>query len=329
MTPSGILPKDSPTGASIVVSKRPSVISSHSWPTSTSSTRKGTNTSSRAITSSFSGTISASRRRGVGCNPDSPISGQSETARSGACSRPPTPFSSHKLWENDWRPRMERVQLNGADIEFDVRGSGEPVVFIHGAILSDGFVPVIEQTGIAENFQIVDYRRRGYAGSSRALAGITMQAWAGDCIALLNHLGIASAHVAGHSFGAAIALQMAIDAPRQSAEAGIAGTAAPVVGAVRRAVHGMGGICPRDLRLGRQNCGHGHGPGRRVLTRLPAIHRRRPARGCVRPRGIRYRHVLSGRTRSHATLEYHNRRPERYSTPGAVDARQRYIAGIL
>jgi pimeloyl-ACP methyl ester carboxylesterase len=41
---------------------------------------------------------------------------------------------------------------------------------------------------------------------------MTMQGWAGDCIALLNHLGIASAHVAGHSFGAGIALQMAIDA---------------------------------------------------------------------------------------------------------------------
>src|SRR5262249_39913771 len=81
-------------------------------------------------------------------------------ARSRACSRPATPFSSHKLWENDCRPRMERVQLNGADIESDVRGSGAPVVFIHGAILSDGFVPVIEQTGIAENFQIVHYRRR-------------------------------------------------------------------------------------------------------------------------------------------------------------------------
>jgi pimeloyl-ACP methyl ester carboxylesterase len=58
-------------------------------------------------------------------------------------------------------------------------------------------VPVIEQTGIAENFQIVHYRRRGYAGSSCALAGMTMQGWAGDCIALLNHLGIASAHVVG------------------------------------------------------------------------------------------------------------------------------------
>jgi pimeloyl-ACP methyl ester carboxylesterase len=110
-------------------------------------------------------------------------------------------------------PRIERVQLNGADIEYDVRGSGEPVVFIHGAILSDGFVPVIEQAGIAENFRIVNYRRRGYAGSSRAPAGMTMQEWAGDCIALLNHLGIASAHVAGHSFGAGIALELAIDAP--------------------------------------------------------------------------------------------------------------------
>ncbi|MGF6652254.1 pimeloyl-ACP methyl ester carboxylesterase [Paraburkholderia youngii] len=108
---------------------------------------------------------------------------------------------------------MERVQLNGADIEYDVRGSGAPVVFIHGAILSDGFVPVIEQAGIAENFQIVQYRRRGYAGSSRAVAGMTMQEWAGECIALLNHLGIASAHVAGHSLGAGTALQMAIDAP--------------------------------------------------------------------------------------------------------------------
>src|SRR5262249_25328332 len=136
-------------------------------------------------------------------------------ARSRACSRPPTPFSSQELWENEWRPRMERVRLNGADIEYEARGCGAPVVFTQGAILSDGFVPVIEQAGIAENFQIVHYRRRGYACSSRAVAGMRMQEWAGDCVALLNHLGIASAHVAGHSFGAGIALQMAIDAPRK------------------------------------------------------------------------------------------------------------------
>src|SRR5262245_16872383 len=42
-------------------------------------------------------------KKGRKVHPDSPISGQSETARSCACSRPPTPFSSHKLWENDFQ----------------------------------------------------------------------------------------------------------------------------------------------------------------------------------------------------------------------------------
>src|SRR5262249_39785946 len=51
--------------------------------------------------------------------------------------------------------------------------------------------------------------------SSRSVAGMTMQGGASDCVALLNHLGITSAHVAGHSLGAGIALQMAIDAPRR------------------------------------------------------------------------------------------------------------------
>ena len=34
-----------------------------------------------------------------------------------------------------------------------------------------------------------------------------------DARALLRHLGITRAHIAGHSYGAAIALQWALDAP--------------------------------------------------------------------------------------------------------------------
>jgi pimeloyl-ACP methyl ester carboxylesterase len=143
------------------------------------------------------------------------------------------------------------------------------VVFIHGAILSDGFVPVIEQTGIAE--QIVHYRRRGYAGSSRALAGMTMQGWAGDCIALLNHLGIASAHVAGHSFGEGIALQMAIDAPGRVRK--LALLEPPLLSLVPSGGPFTEWVASVHLRLGRQNCGHGHRAGSRVRTRLPAIKR--------------------------------------------------------
>jgi pimeloyl-ACP methyl ester carboxylesterase len=36
---------------------------------------------------------------------------------------------------------------------------------------------------------------------------------AADCLALMRHLGIDRAHVAGHSYGGAVALQLALDAP--------------------------------------------------------------------------------------------------------------------
>ena len=35
---------------------------------------------------------------------------------------------------------MQRVNVNSADIEYEVQGSGEPVVLIHGQILADAFL---------------------------------------------------------------------------------------------------------------------------------------------------------------------------------------------
>ena len=34
---------------------------------------------------------------------------------------------------------MQRVNVNSADIEYEVQGSGEPVVLIHGSILAERF----------------------------------------------------------------------------------------------------------------------------------------------------------------------------------------------
>ena len=36
---------------------------------------------------------------------------------------------------------MQRVNLNGVDLEYDVQGSGEPLLLIHGSILADAFFP--------------------------------------------------------------------------------------------------------------------------------------------------------------------------------------------
>ena len=110
---------------------------------------------------------------------------------------------------------MQRVNLNGVDLEYDVQGSGEPLLLIHGSILADAFFPLLAEPRIANNYRVISYHRRGFAGSARARDPFTIGQQAADSRALLRYLGIPRAHVAGHSYGAAIALQWALDAPAE------------------------------------------------------------------------------------------------------------------
>jgi hypothetical protein len=38
---------------------------------------------------------------------------------------------------------MEIANINGIDLQYDVKGSGEPVILIHGAIIADANFPLI------------------------------------------------------------------------------------------------------------------------------------------------------------------------------------------
>ena len=108
---------------------------------------------------------------------------------------------------------MQRVNLNGADLEYEVQGSGEPLLLIDGSILADVYFPLRAEPPIANHYRVISYHRRGFAGSSRASIPFTIAQQAADGRALLQHLGIPRAHIAGHSYGAAIAMQWALDAP--------------------------------------------------------------------------------------------------------------------
>ena len=110
---------------------------------------------------------------------------------------------------------MEKVSINGAEIEYEVRGSGDPLLLIHGAILADAFLPLMIEPSIASNYQVIYHHRRGFAGSVRATSSLTIKERASDCLALLGHLGVPQTHVVGHSYGGLIALQCALDAPDQ------------------------------------------------------------------------------------------------------------------
>jgi len=91
-------------------------------------------------------------------------------------------------------------------------GTGEPIVFIHGALIADSFEAVVAHPALA-SYRRITYHRRGYADSTRVTRGATMPEHAADCAALMRAVGIARAHVVGHSFGGSVALQLALDAP--------------------------------------------------------------------------------------------------------------------
>ena len=65
---------------------------------------------------------------------------------------------------------MERVEVNGVELEFEVRGTGEPVLLID-MLIADCFVPLLTEPSLANRYQLIRYHKRGWRGSTHAAAG--------------------------------------------------------------------------------------------------------------------------------------------------------------
>jgi pimeloyl-ACP methyl ester carboxylesterase len=104
---------------------------------------------------------------------------------------------------------MERANVNGVDLAYEVSGEGEPVLLIHGACIADAMKPLGEQL---EGFKVIRYHRRGY-GESTGEPPSDVRVHAADARALLEHLAASPAHVIGHSYGGTTALQLGADDP--------------------------------------------------------------------------------------------------------------------
>jgi pimeloyl-ACP methyl ester carboxylesterase len=110
---------------------------------------------------------------------------------------------------------MDKQKINGFELEYEVTGSGEPLLLISTGPIADSFVPFLSDKALTERYRMIAYHQRGQAGSSRGPGSeaVSFGEHAADAAALLRHLDVPRAHVAGHSTGAAIALQLAVDQP--------------------------------------------------------------------------------------------------------------------
>jgi pimeloyl-ACP methyl ester carboxylesterase len=107
---------------------------------------------------------------------------------------------------------MSTVRVNGVDLYYELSGSGEPLVLVHGSWGDHhNWDPVV--ASLSESFRVLAYDRRGHSASERPAGQGSVFEDADDLAALIDELELAPAHIAGNSFGAVVVLRAAIRSP--------------------------------------------------------------------------------------------------------------------
>jgi pimeloyl-ACP methyl ester carboxylesterase len=108
--------------------------------------------------------------------------------------------------------RGNYAEVNGLKMYYEVHGTGEPLVVLHGAYMTiDRMGEVVPS--LAESRQVIAVELQGHGRTADIDRPLTYEQMADDTAALLRHLGIEQADVFGYSMGGGAALQVAIRHP--------------------------------------------------------------------------------------------------------------------
>ncbi len=104
---------------------------------------------------------------------------------------------------------MSLTEVNGVDIYYELHGSGEPVVLVHGSWADTSQWSQVVP-GLATDYLVLTYDRRGHSQSQDGDGQGSLDEDAEDLAGIIDALGLAPAHVVTNSLGGNIALRTAI-----------------------------------------------------------------------------------------------------------------------
>ncbi|UCF38529.1 MAG: alpha/beta fold hydrolase [Acidobacteriota bacterium] len=109
--------------------------------------------------------------------------------------------------------RARFAEVNGIRLSYGVCGTGEPLLLIPG-LGADSSSWAVNIAAYSQTFTCIALDNRGSGQSDKPPGPYTTREMAADAAALLQYLGIESAHVAGLSMGGAIAQMLALNSPQ-------------------------------------------------------------------------------------------------------------------
>ena len=111
------------------------------------------------------------------------------------------------------RPTMGYAPVNGLRMYYEVHGSGDPVVLLHGAFMTitnnwNGWIGELSKTR-----KVIAVELQGHGRTADIPRDITAENLADDVAGLLDYLKIPRADLLGYSMGGGVAMQCAIRHP--------------------------------------------------------------------------------------------------------------------
>jgi pimeloyl-ACP methyl ester carboxylesterase len=113
------------------------------------------------------------------------------------------------------KPTAGYAPVNGLKMYYEIHGSGEPVVLLHGAFMAitDEWVDWINE--LAKTRRVIAVEMQGHGRTADIKRDMTYENLSDDVAALLDYLKIERADVVGYSLGGVVALQTAIRHPEK------------------------------------------------------------------------------------------------------------------
>jgi pimeloyl-ACP methyl ester carboxylesterase len=108
---------------------------------------------------------------------------------------------------------MTYAPVNGLHLYYETRGTGRPLVLLHGGLMTIdlNFGPLLEP--LSARRQVIAVELQGHGHTADTDRPVTIEALAGDVVALFDLLGIAEADVLGFSLRGLVAYAVALGAP--------------------------------------------------------------------------------------------------------------------
>ena len=113
------------------------------------------------------------------------------------------------------KPITGYAPVNGLKMYYEIHGSGEPVVLLHGAFMAitDDWRLWINE--LAKKRKVIAVEMQGHGRTADIKRDITFENLADDVAGLLDYLKIERADIIGYSLGGGVAIQTAIRHPEK------------------------------------------------------------------------------------------------------------------